>query len=98
MPLLQTKLYLPRRSAAQGRHAYVNRPRLLEMLAVATSGKLTLLSAPAGFGKSTLLRNGLQIYASSEPIGSLLGHLTTHLLPGSLSMRAIMTPCASGPM
>ena len=49
-PLLQTKLYAP-----QPRRGLVSRPRLLEKLERATEAKLTLASAPAGFGKTTLL-------------------------------------------
>jgi LuxR family maltose regulon positive regulatory protein len=54
-PLLQTKLYLSHRSTAPGRGAYVQRARLMNQLAKGLHGKLTLISAPAGFGKSTLL-------------------------------------------
>ena len=43
--LLNTKLYLP----------LVMRPRLLKRLDEGLQRKLTLLSAPAGFGKTTLL-------------------------------------------
>jgi len=48
--LLTTKLYVP-----PPRPQLVPRPRLLARLEAALSGKLTLLSAPAGFGKTTLL-------------------------------------------
>ncbi len=49
-PILATKLYLPpRRSAA------VSRPRLIDRLNQGLRGKLTLISAPAGSGKSTLI-------------------------------------------
>ncbi len=51
MPLLKTKLYIP---AARSR--LVPRPRLIERLDEGVrSAKLTLISAPAGFGKTTLL-------------------------------------------
>ena len=53
-PLLQTKLYLPR-----PRRGQVGRPRLLERLRRGADSKLTLLSAPAGFGKTTLLAEWL---------------------------------------
>ncbi len=49
-PLLATKLYIP----ALRSHR-VPRPRLTARLEAGTAGPLTLLSAPAGFGKSTLL-------------------------------------------
>jgi LuxR family maltose regulon positive regulatory protein len=49
-PLLATKLYVPR-----ARPDLVPRPRLLEQLTQGLSGRLILLSGPAGFGKTTLL-------------------------------------------
>src|SRR5262249_5897292 len=53
-PLLETKLYVPRR-----RRGLVPRPRLRERLNRGAESKLTLVSAPAGFGKSTLLAEWL---------------------------------------
>ncbi|MCB0010727.1 MAG: hypothetical protein KDE34_02475, partial [Anaerolineales bacterium] len=52
--LLQTKLYRPRL-----RPALVPRPRLIEALNRGLGGKLTLVSAPAGFGKTTLVSSWL---------------------------------------
>src|SRR5712691_10073051 len=49
-PILATKLYLP-----PLRPHVVSRPRLLERLNEGLHRKLTLISAPAGFGKTTLL-------------------------------------------
>lgn len=49
-PLLATKLYIP-----PLRPNLVPRPRLIERLKAGLHRKLTLLSAPAGFGKTTLL-------------------------------------------
>ena len=49
-PLLVPKLRPPRRAAS-----LVTRPRLLARLDAGLDGKLTLLSAPAGFGKTTLV-------------------------------------------
>ena len=49
-PLLKTKLFLPR-----VRPGLISRPRLLEQLNTGPQRKLTLVSAPAGFGKTTLL-------------------------------------------
>ncbi len=53
-PLLSTKLYIPRQPLSQ-RTTFVARPQLLAQLAAGVGGKLTLIAAPAGFGKSTLL-------------------------------------------
>jgi LuxR family maltose regulon positive regulatory protein len=50
MPLLTTKLYIP-----PVRSELVSRPRLIEQLNAGLHRKLTLISAPAGFGKTTLL-------------------------------------------
>ena len=50
VPLLRTKLYIP-----PPRHEQVRRPRLLERLDAGLRCKLTLVSAPAGFGKTTLV-------------------------------------------
>src|SRR5215472_1893368 len=48
--LLATKLYLPRL-----RPNVVSRPHLIERLSAGLYRKLTLISAPAGFGKTTLV-------------------------------------------
>jgi LuxR family maltose regulon positive regulatory protein len=53
-PLLETKVYLPR-----PREGLVARPRLRERLDAGAAAKLLLVSAPAGFGKSTLLTDWL---------------------------------------
>lgn len=50
MPVLATKLYIP-----QLRPKMVSRPRLIERLNEGLYRKLTLVSAPAGFGKSTVV-------------------------------------------
>jgi len=51
-PILATKLYIP-----PPRSKIVLRPRLIERLneGLNTSRKLTIISAPAGFGKTTLV-------------------------------------------
>src|SRR3954467_5482933 len=49
-PILTTKLYLP-----PCRPNVVLRPRLVERLNEGLHRKLTLISAPAGFGKTTLV-------------------------------------------
>ena len=50
IPILSTKLYIPPPPPT-----VVPRPRLLERLNEGLHGKLTLVSAPAGFGKTTLV-------------------------------------------
>jgi LuxR family maltose regulon positive regulatory protein len=62
-PLLQTKLYLPR-----SRPGLVSRARLIERLNQAIEGKLTVVCAPAGFGKTTLLGQWL----ATEPAAAWL--------------------------
>ncbi|MEA2602916.1 MAG: hypothetical protein QOF89_3908 [Acidobacteriota bacterium] len=59
--LLATKLYIPALRAHR-----VPRPRLTERLEEGTAGPLTLISAPAGFGKSTLLSEW--VHASGRPV------------------------------
>jgi LuxR family maltose regulon positive regulatory protein len=61
-PLLQTKFFIPtlRSDPATGhRPSRIPRPRLLEQLDAGLPAKLTLISAPAGFGKTTLLSDWL---------------------------------------
>lgn len=53
-PLLTTKLHVPRPRPHQ-----VQRTRLIQRLQQGMERKLTLISAPAGFGKTTLLANWL---------------------------------------
>ena len=53
-PLLETKLYVPR-----PRRGLVPRPRLRERLDLGAASKLMLVSAPAGFGKTTLIADWL---------------------------------------
>src|SRR5664279_5052914 len=50
IPILTTKLYIP-----PPRPKIVLRPRLTERLNEGLHRKLTLISAPAGFGKTTLV-------------------------------------------
>ena len=52
--LLQTKLFVPRL-----RPSLVPRPHLIETVNKGLTGKLTLISAPAGFGKTTLVTDWL---------------------------------------
>ena len=61
-PLLETKLHVPRR-----RQTLVPRPRLSERLSRGTESALTLVSAPAGFGKTTLLAQWLAAVPADGP-------------------------------
>ena len=58
-PLLETKLHVPR-----WRRSLVARPRLSERLSRGAESALTLVSAPAGFGKTTLLAEWLAAAAA----------------------------------
>jgi LuxR family maltose regulon positive regulatory protein len=49
-PLLTTKFHIP-----SSRADFVPRPQLIERLNASLSGKLTLVTAPAGFGKTALV-------------------------------------------
>src|SRR3990170_2752783 len=53
--ILQTKLYVP-----PLRSSLVPRPRLIARLDAGLDGRLTLISAPAGYGKTTLITEWLQ--------------------------------------
>src|SRR3712207_4139720 len=53
-PILATKLYIP-----PPQPKVVLRPRLIERLNEGLHRRLTLISAPAGFGKTTLLNEWL---------------------------------------
>jgi LuxR family maltose regulon positive regulatory protein len=73
-PLLQTKLHIP-----PVRPELVTRPRLLERLneGLGQSGsagcKLTLISAPAGFGKTTLVAEWVQAMGRAAPAIAAMG-------------------------
>jgi LuxR family transcriptional regulator, maltose regulon positive regulatory protein len=60
-PLVETKLYLPRL-----RRSLVARPRLSAQLLRGSDAGLTLISAPAGFGKTTLLTAWLAAAATEN--------------------------------
>ncbi len=60
LPILQTKLYAPRRLQQA---KVVHRPRLTQKLEAGLTGKVTLVAAPAGFGKSTLLSQWMMTFS-----------------------------------
>ena len=59
--LVATKLFVP-----QLRGNLVERQRLDELLRRGSSARLTLISAPAGFGKTTLVAGWLRTRPSGE--------------------------------
>jgi LuxR family transcriptional regulator, maltose regulon positive regulatory protein len=61
-PLLETKLHVPR-----GARGLVPRQRLRERLGPGAGSTLTLISAPAGFGKTTLLTEWLAAVPGDNP-------------------------------
>jgi len=73
-PVLVTKLFIP-----AARLELVSRPHLIKQLNRGLHRKLTLISAPAGFGKTTLVTDWLQSHwlqsqgddSSSPFLGSL---------------------------
>jgi LuxR family transcriptional regulator, maltose regulon positive regulatory protein len=83
-PLLETKLYIPK-----PRRTLVERPRLIERLRRGAESRLTLVSAPAGFGKTTLLAEWLTASAtdawspawlSLDPADSQAGTFWTYVI------------------
>ena len=63
-PLLDTKLFAPGR-----RSGVVTRPRLIALLERGAQARLTVISAPPGFGKSTLLADWLASASADRPAG-----------------------------
>jgi LuxR family maltose regulon positive regulatory protein len=106
-PLLATKLRAPR-----PRTRLVSRSHLVERLQVATAGHLTLLSAPAGFGKTTLLAQWAAesatpvAWLSLEPedndpvrfLTYLLAAIQTHCPDLAMSIVALLEAPQSAPM
>jgi LuxR family transcriptional regulator, maltose regulon positive regulatory protein len=62
-PLLETKFHVPRRG-----RGLVARPRLINGLTHRAESALTLVSAPAGFGKTTLLTEWLAEWLAVAPV------------------------------
>lgn len=60
-PILATKLYFP-----PHRQNAIRRPSLVERLSAGQGSKLTLVAAPAGFGKTTLVSEW--VAASEHPV------------------------------
>ena len=62
LALLETKLFIPRWPVG-----LVTRPGLIQRLRQGARGKLTVIAAPPGFGKTTLLAEWLAHRATDEP-------------------------------
>ena len=71
VPILLTKLFIP-----PARPELVTRSRLIEQLNQNLHRKLTLISAPAGFGKTTLVTDWLQSQRDDTSSPFLLGWLS----------------------
>ncbi len=80
--LLSTKLYMPR-----PRSAIVQRPRLLARLDAGLLGPLTLIAAPAGFGKTTLLADWLATRTEERGLTTESGALSLSPQSSFLSTR-----------
>jgi len=78
-PLLATKLYIP-----PPRLNIVLRPRLIARLNEGLHGKLTLIAAPAGFGKTTLVSEW--VAARTEDRGLRTETVTSSLSPQSSAL------------
>ena len=63
--ILTTKLFIP-----PPRPVRVSRPRLIEQLNTGLHRKLTLISAPAGFGKTTLVTDWIDSTQSGATTGT----------------------------
>ena len=84
-PILVTKLFVP-----PTRAELVHRPGLIERMNDGLDRKLTLLSAPAGFGKTTLVSHWVENLRDNNEIDSHPSRL-----PGSHWIKMIMTWCVS---
>ena len=81
--ILATKLHIP-----APRPRVVLRPRLIERLDAGLDGKLTLISAAAGCGKTTLVSAWIAVLqASPRPLGEPLNRGASHG-PGVRAVRA----------
>ncbi|HZU02525.1 MAG TPA: LuxR C-terminal-related transcriptional regulator [Ktedonobacteraceae bacterium] len=106
-PLLTTKLHMPHLPAQ-----LVHRPRLIQRLQQGLERSLILLSAPAGFGKSTLLSDWLAsksipvVWLSLEPQDNDLTRFLSYLLAAlqtyephlGKSVEALLQPLHAPPL
>jgi len=91
-PLVQTKLYIPKL-----RRGLVSRPRLSERLSRTSHPRLTLVSAPPGFGKTTLLAAWLAADAAVERPVAWVSLEETEREPGSFWTYVVTALDAAAP-
>jgi LuxR family transcriptional regulator, maltose regulon positive regulatory protein len=84
MEILKTKLTAPPLRAA-----LVSRPRLLDKLDSGLSGRLTLVSAPAGFGKTTLVSEWYYRWSKGKQLPSDRGRLLCTPYPEKISWLSL---------
>ncbi|MBC8078547.1 MAG: tetratricopeptide repeat protein, partial [Chloroflexales bacterium] len=80
--LLATKLFAP-----PARASLVVRPRLFERIEAGLQEKLTLIAAPAGFGKTTLLSAWLAARTEDRGLRTEIGTASLHPQSSALSTR-----------
>lgn len=103
--LLHTKLYRPRAA-----DTWIARPRLLRALGEGLSRRLTLVDAPAGYGKTTLLAQWLSAHPlrsawvsldeGDNGLGMFIAYLSQAIrtvYPDSMPMTAMMLSAANLP-
>lgn len=90
-PLVATKLYVPKL-----REGLVARPRLSDRIRRGTHSKLTLISAPAGFGKTTLLAEWLAASTGGRAVAWLSLDQTDNELTAFWSHLVAAVQAAAG--
>jgi LuxR family maltose regulon positive regulatory protein len=91
-PLVRTKLYIPK-----VRRGLVPRPRLSERLSRTSHPRLTLVSAPPGFGKTTLLAAWLDADAAAERPVAWVSLEESERQPGSFWTYVVTALDAAAP-
>src|SRR5215212_3674644 len=93
-PVMTAKFLVPVMNAP-----VIERPRLLRLLTAAAAGPLTLISAPAGSGKTVLASSWVRSDATPGPVGwisldeedDLPGNFWTYVLTGLQRAGADLT-------
>jgi len=96
-PILSTKLFIPK-----PRQDLISRPRLFEKLNGGLDRKLTLISAPAGFGKSTLISDWIHqtkediVWLSLDENDNNQARFLTYLITALSKAEVIEKPISRG--